>query len=854
MNGLVRLLVLLFVVGLLLSCSMEQNTITASIYHNLTAHFNGYFYAREKAAEVEKVILKSLDDDHNLILRLFPKLDTTLAKTYAKETEEIIRMSSISIQRHPNSKWVFENYIMVGRARMYDCDFPDAIQTFKYVNTKSKNADLRHEALVYLIRTFTEHEEYDKAEEAFTYLEKENLNKLNRKNLFLEKAYYYQVRNNYDNMVRNLTLADSLLATTDRKGRIYFIIGQVYQQLGFGAEAYNYYRKCLTTNPEYEIDFYARLNMAQVARLDNQKDVKVIRNQFEKLLSDAKNVEFRDKIYYELGEFERKQNHLPEAIEDYILAAHAGTNKRIQGTAFLRVGQLYFDSLKKYDLAKFYYDSAVAALPKESENYESIKKRQEVLGDFVKYTETISWQDSLLHMADMDSAILRAQLDSTLTSRAKPVDAGKKKKGRRIGGSSGSSGAFFPTESTSTSTWYFGNPSAVALGETEFQRIWGSISLEDNWRRSNKTSVIQMDETQTTIVEKPGESIPVAEAANPIESEINRVFRELPKNETGRSDALHKIEEAYFMLGDLYFVQLNEKNNAATSYEKLLERFPGSVHEAEILYKLYLIEKEKADGRASYFANRLQNDHPNSTFTKVMLNPDYMRETSVAAEKQKVIYREAYEAYTGGNLREAQEKTSAALQLGETAFSPQLELLRILITGKTEDVSRYQQELEAYIKKFPDGPVSPYAMELLAASKTFVEKVEKSKGIRFANEPDKVHYVVLVYNISDKIRDVVSTEMETYNSAVAKKNNLETTNLTFNDDLALSMITEFAGKAAALEYLDKLNAWVVQRGKIASYNFDIFVITKDNFQIFYRTKALDEYLTFYDRYYQGPNQ
>lgn len=852
-----RLITTLFLLSVLASCSVEQNTVTSDIYHNLTAHFNGYYYAKEKATEVEKTILKSLDDDPNHVLQLFPRLDTTLAKTYAKDTEEIIKMASISIQRHPNSRWVFENYIMVGRARLYDCSYPDAIQTFKYVNTKSKNPNLRHEALVYLVRTFTEHAEYDKAEEAFRYLEKENLSKVNRKNLLLEKAYFYQVRNDFDNMVRNLTNADSLLTQQDRKARIYFIIGQVYQQLGFGAEAYNYYRKCLSANPEYEIDFYARLNMAQVARLDNKRDIKTIRKQFEKLLADAKNAEFRDKIYYELGEFERKQNHIAEAIDNYKLAAHAGTNRRIQGSAYLKVGQLYFDSLKKYDQAKFYYDSAIAALPKEFENYQAIKTRQEVLGDFVKYTETIRWQDSLLVMADMDTARLRKELDSTLTSRNKIAEEGlKKKKGRRGGGSSGvsSNSILFQGESTATSKWYFGNQSAVATGEMEFQRIWGRIPLEDNWRRSNKAVVIGDDIQTIAPVASTGEQ-PAAtvEAVDPVAAEIERVFSELPRTAEQKADALARIEEAYFGLGDLYFIKLNERSNAADAYRRLIERFPDSQYGAEVLYKLYLIDKDRSDGRSAYYAQLLQEKHPNSTFTKVMLNPDYMKETSVATEKQKLLYKQAYNAYQADNLREAQEVTAAAIQLGETAFTPQLELLRILITGKTEDVTRYQYELGEYLKKYPDGPVTPYAQELLAASKTFLEKIEKSKGIRFANEPDGQHYVVIVYRITDRLTDIISREAEAYNSSIRNRK-LETTNLVFNDDLALTMITDFQNKEESVEYLDKLNGWLAQRGRLATHNFDIFVITKGNFQIFYRTKALDEYLTFYDRNYKGQNQ
>ena len=86
------LVIYLLILGV--GCSVEQNNVTSNIYHNLTAHFNGYYYALEKTHEVENLILNSIDDDHNQVLRLFPKLDTTLAKSYAKDTEEIIKMAN----------------------------------------------------------------------------------------------------------------------------------------------------------------------------------------------------------------------------------------------------------------------------------------------------------------------------------------------------------------------------------------------------------------------------------------------------------------------------------------------------------------------------------------------------------------------------------------------------------------------------------------------------------------------------------------------------------------------------------------------------------------------------------------
>ncbi len=842
-------------------CSSEQNTITASIYHNLTAHYNGYYYAREKTREVEKVILKSLDDDHNRILRLFPKLDTTLAKSYSKDTDEIIKMASISIQRHPNSQWVDDNYVQVGLARLYASDFVNAIQTLKYVNTKSRDSKIRHIALIYLMRTFIEQGDFAKAEEVFHFLEKEKLGKTNQKKLYLEKAYFYQLRGDYDNMVRNLTKADSLLKRTDRKGRIYFIIGQVYQKIGFESEAYNYYKKCLSTNPEYEIDFYARLNMAQVAKLNDKRGVRAVRKQFSKMLADSKNLEFKDKIYFEMGEFERKQDNLKEAIEKYKLSAHAGKNKRIRGSAFLRLGQLLFDSLQKYSLAKAYYDSAISSLPKDFENYAIIKKRQEVLGDFVKYTETITLQDSLLRMASMDSLTLRKQLDSTMASRKKAETVKKKKRrSENSGGNSGgnqSNNPFFNTSDPNAEQvdWYFGNASAVSLGQSEFQRIWGQIALEDNWRRSNKSIAVvnaQDPLAATRNPEERGKKIGEGPTIKKEVDEVAKIFSQLPKSDKEKKESLAKVEDAYFKLGDLYYFQLNEKENAAVAYKSLLARFPGSEHEPEVLYKMYLISKEKNNG-AEHYASMLKEKYPNSNFTRVLLNPDYLKESSIAAEKQKLVYKEAYADYQAGNLRAAQEKINQALKEGETGFSQQLDLLQILITGKTEDITRYQFELGEFIKKYPDGFLKPYANQLLAASKALQEKIEKAKGIRFIASFKEPHYFVLVYKLSDKITDPVSAAVESFDKSEFKDSRLNSSNLTLNDEFALTMVTEFADRDTAIGYFDKFSAQAAVVKPFALYKFYTFVITKDNFDIFYRTKALDEYLTFFDRNYQPKN-
>lgn len=840
----------------LIGCSVEQNNVTSNIYHNMTAHYNGYYYALEKTREVENTIQKTLDDDPNQILTLFPRLDTNLAKSYEKDTEEIIKMASLSIQRHPNSKWVHKNYILVGKARLFACDYQNAIQTFKYVNTKSNDVDTRHYALLQLLRTFIEQNDFERAEETFVYLDKEKLNNKNKKELYLEKAFYYQIRNNYDYMVRNLAAADSLLERKDQKGRIYFIIGQVYQKLGFNSEAFNYYRKCISTTPEYEIDFYARLNMAQVARLDDEKSIKMLRNQFMKMLEDAKNIEFKDKIYFELGEFEKKQNNLNEAIENYILAAHAGNNKRIQGSAYLRIGQIQFDSLKKYSQAKLYYDSAIAALPKDYENYELIKKRQEVLGEFAKYTEAITWNDSLLYLSGLDSITLRKKLDSTVAARKKPTVVSKKKRKTTSNTGTGTqTSALFNEESSGTSDWYFGNPAAVSLGQQEFQRVWGTRPLEDNWRRSNKTTEIKelttaSDQNPVKDGQKQGEETKAETKAD----EVGDLIAKLPRTEEQKKAALAQIEEGYFKLGDLYYFQLSEKENARVSYTRLLSRFPKSDYAAEVLYKLYLIVGEKDKVLAEEYAKQLKEQFPSSTFTRILINPDYLRETSVAAEKQKLIYKDAYALYQSNNLRAASDKVNLALNEGETSFTPQVVLLKILITGRTEDVTRFQFELGEFIKKYPDSSLKPYAEELLASSKSLIDKQEKAKGIRYYNSQTGSHSFVIVYNTAQRLTNSISVTLENYNEKDWAKLKLNTSNLIFDDEYTLTLVSDFPDRATALSYFDKFLAQIANSKPLSNYKFYSFVITKDNFQTFYKTKTLDEYLTFFDKNYQKQNQ
>jgi tetratricopeptide (TPR) repeat protein len=845
--------------SLFIGCSYEKKTWTSKTYHNLTAHYNGYFYAEEEIRKIEESILKANQDNYDRILRLFPTFDSSLAKSYEKEVEEAIKMASISIQRHPNSKWVDDAYILVGKARLYSLDWGNAIETFKYVNGKSDDPEARHRAIIDLIRTFTEHKEFNNAQAAIDFLFKEKLNKKNLKAFYLEKAYFHQMQEDYDNMVRSLTAVSPLLKKRDRSGRIYFIIGQVYQKLGFESEAFNFYRKCLATNPEYETDFYARLYMAQVAEISRSRDINTARKSFRRLLKDNKNRDFKDRIYYELGAFELKQNNMPQAITNFNLAIREGTDKRVDGIAYLRLGEIYYDTLKDYELSQAYYDSAIGALPSDFENYAAVKERQEVLNEFVRNLKTIEWQDSLLAMASMDSAAIRGRIDSVFAARKKSEEAAQGKKKRRKANriqieptevnifSSGGDGS-------GTADWYFGNPSAMALGESEFKRIWGSIQLEDNWRRSSRLTstpgsapnVIASNEDQIN-PEQASSNEPI----DPAEAEFLRVDKQIPRTDEQRTEALKKIEDAYFNLGDIYYFKLEEKDNAESTYEKLLERFPESDYAPEVLYKIYLITKEYDPERAGKYAELLMTNYPFSTFAKILANPEYLQESSQTAEKQKDLYKKAYASFEAGNYIDANLLVEQGLSLGQTVFSSNLQLLKVLILGGMEDIETYQNALNEFMRVNPDSDLIPYAKKLLDASTKFKEQHQAGMQVmRYRYDPEVPHYFLLVYKKDEPIHEIASSVLENFNKNTFDESRLNTSNMALNETYGITIVSDFSNEAAAELYYKAFTEKLETLGELRNHKFNKFVISTDNFNIFYRTKGLNEYLQFFEKNYR----
>ena len=837
-----------FTLIMLHACSSESTAPLNRAFHNTTAHYNSYFIGLERIREVEAAIWKSMKPDYNYILKIYPPLDSTMATTYKAELDDCIKKASIVIQYHKNSKWVDDSYNLIGQARMYGYDFPNAITTFKYVNTKGEDVNAQHWAIVNLMRTFIENGELANAIEASDYLESEILNKNNLKHLYLTRAYYYQVVDDKDKMVRNLVSADPLLSRNER-ARYYFIIGQVYQEIGFSSAAYEYYKKCISSNPKYEIAFYAKLNIAQVTELGDSKDLKKVRKYFKKLVKDEKNIEFQDRIYYEWGKFEMKQGHLDEAIVNFNLSIRSSvSDPRQKGVSYLSLGEIYYDTLKDYPNAEAYYDSAVSVLPKTYEHYVTVKHRQEVLTDFILQINTINLQDSLLRLANMDSsAVMNVFITQATTDRdaeEQAAEFAKKQQRTQVGAAAN----FDQPTGIGASNWYFSNASAVGAGRTSFRQVWGSRVLEDHWRRSVKLTVAVNDEN---VGDEEGD-----EGAEEAKTELSRdqaimnaansMYNQLPLTEEAKIKAHEALELAYYNLGKIYYFDLVERENAVTAFKTLHEDYPASEYTAETYYLLYLLYQELEDPvKAKEIDDYMHNNMSNSIYTKLIDNPQYKELSSQANEVLAKEYRSIYNLYLNDELDTANRIINVLLELHpDVTFSANLRLLQILIIGKTHALADYQLALQTYIEKYPDHELNAYAKELLDASSTYLNRLVKLKAAEyFVSSTDEYFFVVL--SVSNESGEQNESLLEPLIITGFKDQNLEIGSLVLNDSINMTLVQPFVTKAEALLFFDITKAEQLF-DELKKPNF---VISKSNFDILYKSKEIEAYMEFFREHF-----
>ncbi|GAA4378435.1 hypothetical protein [Hymenobacter koreensis] len=719
-------------------CSAERHNFVARSYQNLVARDNGYFLAREKMREVEAGLYKERPADYNRTLPLLPVVDSVKAVQLTADLDDVVKKASLPIQRRPGSDYTDDAYILIGKTRFYRREFEDATKTFKYVNTTSPDANAKHEALIWLMRTYMTTKEWDNAAYVSALLDKEQGTERNARELFLTRAQYYIWQGDEKQAIENLNKAIPYIPQKDERSRTRYVLAQLYQNQGQDKEAYAQLNQILKRNPPYELDFFSKLMLGQVSDL-NQTDRARLDKYFAKLLKDSKNKEYRDKIYYELARLEYRQQRYDKALGLLNQSVRANTQNRAQRAyAYLLSGRIYYENLQKYRLAAAYYDSTTQSLPREAPEYAATAERRDILRDFAQQLTTIETQDSLLALARLDTATLRTRLTAYATAELaaqqreaerQAVLAARSANQTATGQDPGRAGnpdldpLAFANASTGAQ-WYFDNPTALSTARSDFQRRWGDRPLTDNWRLSSLATQapIANGGAPVTVAGNADSNVnPPAQAqADPATQRAGLVAQyrqQIPFTAEQQLQAEAKIEEATYALAAIYSQQLKELPKSAETYDQFVKRFPTSKRLPEVYYSAYLVNQQVPDApRAEQYAQKLREQFPNSSYARLVADPEYLRRTSVANQQMAVVLDSAFALYKKQEFKKASATVARARkQYPQTDLNDRAEYLQLLLTLRTQPPTAHKPAVDAFAKKYPESPLVPKAQEYLTA-------------------------------------------------------------------------------------------------------------------------------------------
>ncbi|WP_461128055.1 type IX secretion system periplasmic lipoprotein PorW/SprE [Spirosoma aerophilum] len=722
--------------GGLVSCSQYSTKAVSKGYHNLTAHFNAYVIARDQIGQAEQYLFKTRQENYNQLMPILLPIDSMLIQPVKPQLDDAIKKASLIPERHQNSKWLDNAYILIGRARLLKQDLPNAIEVFKYVNTKGTNENDKHTALVGLMRAYVEASDYTNALNVAEYLRNQPLNKDNTRDFYLTKAYLHERKGELATAVGILDATFPALKKDESTARLHLIAGQLYDLIGQPAKAVDHYRQVLKSRPTYDQSFYANLFAIQSNGLTgDQKRIAQSAETFENLLNDRKNVDLKDKVYFTMGLLEARSGRIDKAIKYYSQSIQAaGTNTTQVPYTYLEIGKLYFEKKADYEQAKVYYDSALALLPKQSPDYAALLTRKKTLDDFVQYKSTIRTDDSLLVLAKMEPAALDKALDKVIEQREKEDKAQAALAQQIIDRAKGGNSNALPGATNSNlqpnERWVLYNPIALSQGKQEFAVRWGNRPLEDNWRRSNKESsgAIAADNSPLNGVSpansvnpnaplQPADAnaVPVAlnSPASSRKAQKDAMMAKIPFTREAQALANQRIENALYKLGKLYKFDLNQPADAIPTFEQLLTRYPNTLQKPEVYYLLYLSNEQV--GKTSSWKDKLLAEFPNTSYAR--LTGRAVAQSSDSEAKASAAYAAIYDLYKANNNAEALSKAENALgSFAGTQLEDKLALLRVILIGKVKEVDDYRKALTEFVRDYPGSQLLPRVKEMQTAA------------------------------------------------------------------------------------------------------------------------------------------
>jgi tetratricopeptide (TPR) repeat protein len=860
----------------LASCSTKKNAAVNRAYHNLTARYNGYYYSTVNMNEGIYKTEKGNKDNYEKILPIYIYPSPEKAKSTFPDFDKAIKKSSLCIQKHaikdkkgneiPSSgKWIDNNWINIGISHFYKREFFSAIETFEYVIRTYTKSDDKYMAMVWLVKANNEIGAVSSSEAVLSLLKNEKkLKPTIKSEVSVLFADYYMRRGQNTEAIaklmeatRNTSLFYGL--PKSRRARYSFIIAQLSEKQNDSRRAVQFYERTIKLKPNYEMIFYSKIKIARLLDVKRNNTEKTKKNLL-KMAKEFKNSDYYDVIYYTLGEIEEKENNRSRALDYYKMSVRKSINNPNQkALSYLKLGEINFE-VTNYQAAESYYDSTIVTLPKDHPDYNAIVARKKTLETLVGYIKTINREDSLQRIAKMDDNERKKYIDRLIVAYEKEqVRLAREKEAALLAAQTNTlqtNTAPIPGFGGNLAAFYFYNPTTVAFGIGDFNKKWGNRKLEDNWRRSNKSIVIEEAEEA-----KKDSLLAKSDTSRVPEKTQEFYMKNLPLTDSLVRKSNSRIIKSYYLMGALYKEELDNPKKAIATFEELNKRFPENrylLNTYYTMYRIYLAQKNTA--KADFYKNKILDEFPESEFAALIRDPAYAQERNAKKSEVESYYVTVFEAYQTHNYSESYTLAKGGIsKFGKTDYLPKFEFIRSMSLGKLKGVDTLEANLKVLVAKYPNSEVTPLSEDILQAIKkqknpapiqTVNEEKAKIKADSFLVNVNGTHFILAITADVTKIAEGLKTNIANFNSIFYSDLTFELSSNLFGTGKQMVLLKSFNSAKDALAYYDNLMADKdIFKGDIKKDAIDVFAILSDNLPILYKSKGIEGYKSFFQENY-----
>ncbi|PRX48127.1 protein involved in gliding motility SprE [Salegentibacter salegens] len=725
--------------GSIAGCSRKKNTFVNRNWHAVTTEYNTLYNGNLGLEQGKEELNQNYADnywdilpiermqiDENIVL---PDSIRNQNFGYAEEKAvKAIQRHSMLIDGKERNPQIDEAYLLLGKARYFDQRFIPALEAFNYILRRYPASNNIIHARVWREKT---HMRLDNNRLAVNNLKKvldlEHLEEQDIADASATMAQAYINLRHLDSAVVPLKNAAEFTGNNEEKGRYFYILGQLNNELGQVAEANAAFDKVIDLNRKspriYMINAYVqKARNFEMGQGNNYE----LREMLRELEEDRENRPFLDKIYFQIGEYYNRLDSIDPAVDYYKKSLEEpASDVYLRSINYEILANINFDQ-SNYVLASKYFDSTLAEMDPQLREFRTIKKKRDNLEDVIKYEDVAYKNDSILQISQMMPAEqldyfknyttdLRTKLEADNNAVAMPVNL---------------PAIASRQPPASARTFYFYSEARVQQGRQEFLNQWGDRPLADNWRWAE----VSFETEDSSGNEEAGLSQQLLDNDPRLDpyTYIDQIPTDLAVLDTITRDR----DFAYYQLGIIYKENFREYKMAQDRLEAVLEM---SLDERLILpsmYNLYQIYKiTNQSFRAEEMKQEILESYPDSRYAAYILNPESIREDQNSPE---AIYAELYRDFEAQNFNQVIAETSRySSEFAGDAIVPKLELLKAQASGRLLGLEAYKSALNHVALTYPQTEEGKKAQQIL--NKT----IPQLSGLEFNTDSLQQNYKLL---------------------------------------------------------------------------------------------------------------